>query len=206
MAVQKTKKIRVNEVYYSLQGEGARAGEATIFIRLQGCDLACSFCDTEFESGQEMDLNELYKVVKKYPGRWITWTGGEPMLQLTEEIVKFFRLGGYKQSLETNGNHSIPFHVDWLVISPKVAEHVVKSNIKKSHTCYQELVDELRYPWHSGKLGVPVPEIEARYYYLSPLFDGYQTNKENIRHCLELCKKHPRWRLSVQGHKIWNIL
>ncbi|HBG79980.1 MAG TPA: radical SAM protein, partial [Porphyromonadaceae bacterium] len=93
----------INEIFYSLQGEGGRTGEASVFIRLSKCNLACSFCDTDFKSGKSMALDEIYAEISSYPCRWIIWTGGEPTLQLNEEIVAFFKDKGYRQAIETNG-------------------------------------------------------------------------------------------------------
>lgn len=191
--------MKVNEIFYSLQGEGARAGQPTVFVRLTGCDLSCGFCDTEFVSGREMTTNELLAHVQQYPARWITWTGGEPMLQLKVETVEAFRAAGYQQSIETNGGHPVPFPVDWVVVSPKVAEHIVARNFPQG-------VDELRYAWHAGKMAVPAPVIQAVHKYISPVCDGNRLNTKNLKHCIELCKANPGWKLSVQQHKIWNIL
>lgn len=80
---EKRQTLKVNEVFYSLQGEGARAGEASIFVRLSDCDLTCGFCDTEFKSGKELSFEELLAALRLYPCSWIVWTGGEPALQLT---------------------------------------------------------------------------------------------------------------------------
>jgi len=191
--------MKVNEIFYSLQGEGARAGQPTLFIRLSGCDLSCGFCDTEFKSGTEVPDSLLLERVKQNGCEWVTWTGGEPMLQLRSETVNLFKANGLKQSLETNGGHPVPFDIDWLVVSPKVSEHVLARNFPNG-------VDELRYAWHCGKLSVPVPDIPASHKYLSPIFDGNEQNLANLKHCVALCKKNPEWRLSIQQHKLWNIL
>ena len=191
--------MKINEIFYSLQGEGARVGQPTVFIRLTGCDLSCGFCDTEFASGKEITTDELLARVKQYPAKWITWTGGEPMLQLNEGVVSAFRDAGYLQSIETNGGHPVPFDLDWVVVSPKVAEHVVKRN-------FPDGVDELRYAWHAGKMSVPQPGVDAAHKFLSPVCDGNAINATNLKHCIELCKSNPEWKLSVQQHKIWNIL
>ena len=98
----------INEIFYSLQGEGVHMGKASIFIRLSRCNLRCSFCDTEFDSGTEMTIEELRDAIAPYPGRRIIWTGGEPTLQLTEETVAYFKALGYHQSIETNGTRRPP--------------------------------------------------------------------------------------------------
>jgi organic radical activating enzyme len=191
--------LRVNEIFYSIQGEGARAGEPSIFIRLTGCDLACGFCDTEFESGKVMDLVEIESYIARWPCHWIVWTGGEPMLQLTEDVISHFHAHGYSQACESNGNHRIPRSLDWIVVSPKVAEHVLKRNFPQG-------VDELRYVRHSGHTDVPHPSIAAQRYYLSPIFDGNTPNRENVKHCMALCLANPKWRLSLQQHKLLRVL
>jgi organic radical activating enzyme len=191
--------LRVNEIFYSIQGEGARAGEPSIFIRLAGCDLACSFCDTEFESGKEISLVDLLNEIAPLPCKWIVWTGGEPMLQITYEIVEYFHAAGYKQAIESNGNHPIPETIDWRVVSPKVAEHVVKRHNPKG-------VDELRYVRHAGHQSVPAPAIKAKVYYLSPIFNGNTPDVANIKHCMNLALANPQWRLSLQIHKLLGVL
>ena len=195
--------LRVSEIFYSLQGEGFRAGHASVFVRLSGCDLACGFCDTEFESGSEMSLEEIAAAIhdakQGQPCNWIVWTGGEPTLQLTPEAVKFFKERGWKQAIETNGNHHAPAGLDWVACSPKVAEHVLAKH-------FPDGVDELRYVRHSGQPGIPEPKITAKHYYLSPRFDGDRVNPDNLQHCIKLCLKNPKWHLSVQSHKLTRIL
>jgi 7-carboxy-7-deazaguanine synthase len=191
--------LRVNEIFYSIQGEGARAGEPSIFIRLSGCDLACGFCDTEFKSGKDMTLPELRNYIQRWPCRWIVWTGGEPMLQLNDATIEYFKECGYKQACESNGNHKIPRQLDWIVVSPKVAEHVLARH-------FPEGVDELRYVRHSGQPSVPEPAITAKHYYLSPIFNGQVPNRENVMHCMELILANPKWKLSLQLHKLIGVL
>lgn len=101
-------KLNVKEIFYSLQGEGGRTGEASIFIRLTKCNLSCDFCDTDFANGQDMEVGEILDAIKKYPCKWIIWTGGEPTIQLNNEILKYFRDEGYKQAIETNGTKKFP--------------------------------------------------------------------------------------------------
>ena len=86
--------LNVNEIFYSLQGEGGRTGQASIFIRLAKCNLTCSFCDTDFERGVKMTLDEVLREIGQYGCKWIIWTGGEPTLQLTDDIVAFFKEAG----------------------------------------------------------------------------------------------------------------
>lgn len=196
--------LKISEIFYSLQGEGARAGTPTIFIRLQGCKakFACAAmgikCDTEFESGKEYSCEQLYNFIKDIPSWEITWTGGEPTDQLTDEIIAYFKQKGYFQAIETSGLNPVSNGLDFVCISPKVAEHIIKKNFPKG-------CDELRYVRHKGQ-DIPQPAIEAKHYWISPHSDGFTINSENLKHCIELCLENPKWKLSVQNHKLWNIL
>ena len=111
--------MMVKDIFYSIQGEGARSGEASIFIRLSGCNLNCPFCDTDYTGGVDMSLDEIYNAIKDYSCDWIVWTGGEPTLQLTEDIIEYFKLNGFKQAIESNGTKPIPKGIDYIVASPK---------------------------------------------------------------------------------------
>lgn len=198
-------KLNISEIFYSLQGEGGRAGVPTIFIRLQGCKAkhACFksgiVCDTEFESGSEKSIQEIENwIIKNGKGcKEITWTGGEPLDQLTQEIIDYFSKLGYYQAIETSGLHTPLKNLDYICVSPKVAEHVISKNF--------EHVQELRYVRHKGQ-SIPNPSITADNYYISPHSDGFTINQENLQHCIQLCLENPKWKLSVQTHKIWNIL
>ncbi len=195
--------MKISEIFYSLQGEGYRAGHPSIFIRLAACNLACDFCDTEFNSGKPMTDAELLETIKNFPARWIVWTGGEPLLQLKQSTVQFFRAAGYAQALETNGSKPIAdINIDHIACSPKVADHVVAANFPTG-------VHELRYVRHIGQPGVPEPDLsklKADHYYLSPMFDGDQVNEANLKHCIALCLEHPKWNLSLQSHKLTKVL
>lgn len=190
--------MKINEIFYSIQGEGANVGIPMVFVRLSGCNLSCIYCDTEFESGSEMTTDQILKEIENYPCQWILWTGGEPMQQLTAEIVEKFSAAGYKQAIETNGSRPIPFELDWVTVSPKVAEHVLASNFPQG-------VDELRYPWHAQKRSLPSPKVSATHLFLSPINDGDALNRENLAACISTVKACPQFRLSCQMQKTWVI-
>jgi 7-carboxy-7-deazaguanine synthase len=198
--------LKVSEIFYSLQGEGQRTGTPTVFIRLQGCKAknACFAagirCDTEFNSGRAMELIDILNWIRENAPKCeeITWTGGEPLDQLTEEHVEYFKNENFYQCIETSGLHPCPKGIDYITVSPKVAEHVIKKN-------FPDGVTELRYVRHKGQ-SVPEPEIQAKHYFLSPHSDGFTINGENLAHCISLCLENPKWKLSLQNHKIWNIL
>jgi 7-carboxy-7-deazaguanine synthase len=194
--LQAMQKLFINEIFYSIQGEGFRAGTANIFIRLANCNLECKFCDTEFLSGKEYSIEQLTEFISQYPCKNIIWTGGEPTLQLTADIVAHFKDLKYFQSIETNGSNSVPDGIDFVSCSPKVAEHVLRKKLKFAH--------ELRYVRNATQ-SLPQPMIIAAHYYLSPVFDGDQLNYDSLNNCINLIKENPSWKLSIQQHKIWKV-
>ena len=190
--------LNVNEIFYSLQGEGGRTGQASIFIRLAKCNLACSFCDTDFERGVKMSLEDVLKEIEQYNCKWIRWTGGEPALQLNDKIVAFFKERGYLQAIETNGTKRIPSGIDYITCSPKQNFEIVRELIPE--------VDELRFPIQKGD---PLPDIsilpKTNRYLLSPIFDNDKVIQENVDYCISLIKDNPVWALSLQTHKLIGI-
>ena len=190
--------LNVNEIFYSLQGEGGRTGQASIFIRLAKCNLSCSFCDTEYEKGIKMTLEEVLKEIEGYGCKWIIWTGGEPSLQLNENVVRFFKERGYKQAIETNGTRKLPEGLDYITCSPKQNFEKIKELIPE--------VDELRFPIQKGDM---LPDIsilpKTGRYLLSPIFDDSAIIKENVEYCISLIKENPVWALSIQVHKLIGI-
>ena len=191
--------LKVNEIFYSLQGEGGRQGEASIFIRLSGCNLSCEFCDTDFNEGKEIGVEQIISVIKQYPCRWIVWTGGEPTLQLNDAILTYFKQKGYLQAIESNGHYSLSSLLDYTVISPKGDTTYAKTINAKT--------DEIRLPVQSGD-SIPAIQVlpQSRYYFLSPVFRSNQTETQaNIDYCVEQIKKNPVWRLSLQIHKLIGI-
>jgi 7-carboxy-7-deazaguanine synthase len=196
--------LKIREIFYSLQGEGARSGDPSIFIRLAHCNLNCSFCDTDWSYGYDYTLAGIYAAIKKWPCKKIIWTGGEPTLQLTREIVSFFTGLGYYQAIETNGTNMVPEGIDYIACSPKVSEFIIRSNFPNG-------VDELRYPISAGDTIPNVLELpKAKHYFLSPIFVGnkkenFDLDNINLQYCITQCLANPIWKLSIQQHKIWKI-
>lgn len=190
--------LNVNEIFYSLQGEGGRVGQASIFIRLAKCNLACDFCDTDFERGVKMSVEEVLAEIEKYGCKWIIWTGGEPTLQLTDAIVARFKEEGYLQAIETNGTRRVPAGIDYITCSPKQHFEKVRELIP--------VVDELRFPIQKGD---SLPDIsvlpKTERYLLSPIFDDQEIIQENVDYCVTLVKENPPWALSLQVHKLIGI-
>jgi 7-carboxy-7-deazaguanine synthase len=188
--------LKVNEIFHSVQGEGANAGMPAIFIRLAGCNLKCDFCDTEWETYKEMSVEEIQKEISQYPCKTIIWTGGEPLLQLTKEILYEFE--DYDNILETNGTIKIPTKFSYITVSPKVNVEILEKNL------YGYYIEELRYTYPGE-----IPEFEkvenlAMFYYISPILGLYggKMDKENIEGAIEYIKTHSDWKLSIQIHKL----
>jgi 7-carboxy-7-deazaguanine synthase len=192
----------VNEIFYSLQGEGVRAGTPNLFLRLSRCNLACKVethgfdCDTEFESGRWMTPGGIVDELRQLSGscRWVVLTGGEPALQVDAELIGVLHDTGYQLAIETNGSVPLPPGIDWITVSPKVAEHAIR----------QRTADEVKYVRGHGQ-GVPRTVVEAGHYLISPAFEGSEVDPRTLEWCVRLCKENPPWRLSLQQHKTWRI-
>ncbi len=205
----------VREIFYTLQGEGARTGRPAVFCRFSGCNLwtgreedrssaICDFCDTDFvglgpDGGRFAHAADLAHAVRAaWPNdsvddRYVVCTGGEPLLQLDRHAVDAFHAEGFEVAIETNGTRPAPPGIDWICVSPKAgAETVLRHG------------DELKlvYP-QPGAL----PELFADWgfvhFFLQPM-DG-PARDQNTRAALEYCLAHPRWRLSLQTHKLLGI-
>lgn len=196
--------MTVNEIFYSLQGEGINCGRAAIFIRLSRCNLRCSFCDTEFDTGTDMSLEEIAEAIRPYAGRFIIWTGGEPTLQLTAEDVAYFHSLGYEQAIETNGTRRPPAGLDYITCSPKAEA------LGRLHESFPEGVSEFRFPiGASGPLPPAVSTLpRAKAFLVSPIFVGHEAmtlDEAALRRCVAFVQDNPEWRLSMQVHKLINI-
>lgn len=196
------KTYKINECFYSLQGEGVRSGTPNIFLRFSGCNLTCSRdvegfdCDTEFTSGEKKTLEQIIQLLKETSAEaeWIVLTGGEPTLQLDEPLLRALKSEGYHLAIETNGLREVHPLVDWICVSPKTAEHSLR----------QKTANELKYVRAFGQ-GIPEPSVQADHYLISPAFEGNVLPQKNLDWCIQLVKKNPRWRLSLQSHKLMKI-
>ena len=207
---------KVKEIFYTLQGEGGQSGRPAVFCRFTGCNLwtgrekdrakaICQFCDTDFigmdglNGGKYKTAEELAKKVKSVWGDtalgkpFVVCTGGEPALQLDKNLINAFHTEGLEISIETNGTIELPKDIDWICVSPKANTDLV---VLKGH----EL--KLVYP-QKGAEPERFTHLNFDNFYLQPMDGIFQ--KENIQLTVEYCLKNPRWRLSLQTHKILNI-
>lgn len=196
-----TDRLNVVEIFYSIQGEGGNVGKPAIFVRLAGCNENCWFCDTNWSQGVNMTIKEILNAVKLYPSNMIIWTGGEPTLQLTDEVLEHFP--NYFHCIETNGTNPVPSKIDYIACSPKVSPSMLHQNF--------QFVDEFRYPLSVGEIPPSIDELpRAANYFVSPIFEGeekkrFSMSSENLHYCLDFVKQHPEWRLSVQLHKLIHV-
>jgi 7-carboxy-7-deazaguanine synthase len=207
----------VKEIFYSLQGEGARTGTAAVFCRFAGCNLwtgreqdrasaVCSFCDTDFRGvdgvngGRYRSAAVLVDAINDHwpraaPGslRWVICTGGEPLLQLDNALIAELHNRGFAVAVETNGTLAAPPGLDWICVSPKAGAPLV-----------QRSGDELKVVF--PQVGHSLSDLESLsfgHFLLQPM-DGPNL-AENTERTLAYCLAHPRWRLSLQTHKILGI-
>ena len=129
--------LKINEIFPSIQGEGLRLGDPTLFIRFSQCNLKCSFCDTKYawETGQELTVAQILEKVQKihesFPTQWVCLTGGEPLLQNIGRLVRALKAENFKIQVETNATLSPPLGVNWYTISPKPPDYFFKPEYKK---------------------------------------------------------------------------
>ncbi len=187
--MEKKIKYKINEIFYSIQGEGFHTGLASIFIRFSGCNLSCEFCDTWHLDYSEMELEEILSAISVYPGNNVLLTGGEPTFQENfEALVSGLKNKGYRIAMETNGTGKVPEEVDWVTVSPKTKDYLRKG-------------DELKLIYN-GQNDEELKEFlktDFQYYCLQP------RSMENIAETIEAVKRNPVWKLSVQVHKLIGI-
>jgi len=206
----------VKEIFYTLQGEGANTGRPAVFCRFAGCNLwsgrevdrsqaICRFCDTDFVGtngpggGRFSTAADLARAVSdEWPDKEIgrplvVCTGGEPLLQIDAELVAALHLAGFEIAIETNGTLLPPPEIDWICVSPKAdSECVLKSG--------NEL--KLIYP-QAGAEPETFQDFDFQHLYLQPM-DG-PDRERNTKLAIEYCMANPRWKLSLQTHKLLGI-
>lgn len=188
--------MKINEIFYSLQGEGRFTGAAAVFVRFAGCNLQCGFCDTKHQPYKEYSEEEILREIAKYPAKRVILTGGEPTLQITKSFIDLLHQNGYKVNLETNGTRPLPTEeIDWVVCSPK------------GEPLELQRIDELKVVFHGITQNMkPYETIQATDYYIQPCDTKDRLhNKRIIEDALTFIKLNPKWKLSLQTQKILDI-
>lgn len=191
------------EIFHSVQGEGARAGVPHVFIRFGKCNLACEWCDTDFETYDEMSVDEIVKIVKEFNCKKVIYTGGEPMLNDLWPISRELKKLGIELSCESNGTIEIPEGLlDWICISPKDQEY---PGVK----IRQRSGDELKVVYVGQDLAM-YDELKQGFdnLFLQPCYIESETvewNGKNFSLTENVVKANSEWRLSLQTHKWMQI-
>lgn len=209
----------VKEIYYTLQGEGVHTGRPAVFLRFTGCNLwsgreedrlvaICKFCDTDFvgtngPGGGKFESADLLALAVAAEWKanatsngtppFVVCTGGEPLLQLDKSLIEALHLCGFQVAIETNGTRLPPPGIDWICCSPKIgADLVLRTG------------DELKFVYPQADADPhQFVSLDFRHFFLQPM-DGPDQAK-NIELAMQYCRAHPRWRLSLQTHKILGI-
>lgn len=193
--------MKVNEIFYSLQGEGYFTGVASTFIRLSGCNLKCPFCDTQHEAFTEMSEEEIAEAAARNPGRHVVITGGEPTLQLNARLTRLLHSIGKEIQIETNGTRPLAdgCDVDWTTCSPKF-------EYCRGGEPRIQRIDELKVVFDGTNDMSRYANINARVYSLQPCDVGdAERNRAIEALTVAYCQEHPKWRLSLQTHKLLQI-
>jgi len=206
---------KIKEIYFTLQGEGFHTGRSSIFIRFSGCNLwsgnekdrdkaICNWCDTDFvgtdgPNGGKYSVNQIQDtLLKLWPNNnldkpYVICTGGEPLLQLDNKLIKGIHDIGFEIGLETNGSLLPPPGIDWVCVSPKANANLI---LKKGN--------ELKFVYPQNKINPKKYEkLNFDYFFIQPM-DGIN-QKENIKKSKKFIMKNPQWGLSLQTHKIIGI-
>jgi 7-carboxy-7-deazaguanine synthase (Cx14CxxC type) len=206
----------VKEIFYTLQGEGAQAGRPAVFCRFAGCNLwsgreedrtsaICRFCDTDFvgtdgeQGGKYADAAALAaRIAAQWPAnrpqnRYVVFTGGEPLLQLDVALIDAMHAQGFAIAIETNGTLPVPAGVDWVCVSPKQGASLVVTRGSELKVVMPQAGQDLDQ----------LAELDFAHHFLQPM-DGMDKEK-NTQLAIAACKADPRWRLSLQTHKLLRI-
>ena len=191
------KTYKINEIFYSIQGEGANAGRPAVFVRFSGCNRRCPFCDTRHESGVEMTAEQIRQAVENADNdqnTMVVLTGGEPTLQLSDEENLFPDAGDRRLiAIETNGTGAVPSWIDWVTVSPK--EDIPLDKLPRFNEV-KLLFDETRLDY------IQLFNRDGIIAFIQPID---RSGKMNIQETVNFIKQNPRFHLSVQIHKLIGI-
>ena len=177
---------KINEIFYSLQGEGFHTGTPAVFVRFSGCNLKCSFCDTRHEEGILMSDEDILQAISAFPSNVVILTGGEPSLWIDQTFIDLLHMAGKYICIETNGTNPLPEGIDWVTCSPKGFP------LRLTH------IDEIKVVY-TGQDLTEYAGLKATWHVLQPC------SCLNTKEVVEYILHHPQWHLSLQTHKLIDI-
>ena len=206
----------IKEIFYTLQGEGTHAGRPAVFCRFSGCNLwtgreedrskaICQFCDTDFVGtdgdggGKFKDAGALANTINAlWPttytdSKFVVFTGGEPLLQLDTALIAAMHAAGFEIAIETNGTIEVPAGVDWVCVSPKMGSEL---KVRKGNELKVVIPQ-------AGQSLAAYETLDFDHFYLQAM-DG-PLLADNLQRAIETCKRNPKWKLSLQTHKLLQI-
>ena len=194
------KRYPINEIFYSLQGEGVNAGRPAVFVRFSGCNLRCPFCDTDHHGATAMSAEDIIESISRYaPCLLVVLTGGEPSLFIDDNLIGQLNEHGYEIAIETNGTNMLPDGISHVTLSPK--DEFCNGADVRLKKC-----DELKVVYTGGNNPLKYDYIETNHRVLQPCDTGNpEKNRRLIAEAMQFCLRHPEWRLSLQLHKILDI-
>lgn len=196
-------KYPIVEIFHSVQGEGFHTGIPHVFIRFGNCNLRCEWCDTDFMTFEDMDIDSIIEEVLSYDCDRVIFTGGEPAMQDLSVIGKRLKEHGINISIETNGTIPVDPIIDWICVSPK-------DQLYPNVSIKQRTGDELKVVYCGQDLAL-YDELKKGFthLYIQPCYvedESVEANGKSFQIVERLVKDSPGWRLSLQTHKWMGVL
>jgi 7-carboxy-7-deazaguanine synthase (Cx14CxxC type) len=202
---------KIKEIFYTIQGEGAQSGRPALFVRFSGCNLwsgreedrdkaTCKFCDTDFwgmdgENGGLYTAEDLSEMILRLwnndqASPFIVVTGGEPLLQLDQKLVDTLHDYGIEIAIETNGTIAAPEGIDWICVSPKANTDIIQRSGNELKIIYPQV----------GINPLDFADWNFEVFSIQPMFNDQL--EQNTKAAIRFCMEHPKWKLSLQTHKM----
>lgn len=195
---------KINEIFYSLQGEGYHSGVPAVFVRFSGCNLSCPFCDTHHKEGKFMSDADIVETINRYPAKWVILTGGEPSLWIDNAFIETLHTATDKLiAIETNGTRILPDNIDWITLSPKTGI------CGEDATVVIRRADEIKVVDTGQPLDtyftLPCRVADTKMYLQPCYVDNPEQFLKNTMRTVSRVKEDTRWTLSAQIHRYLQI-